>query len=351
ENGGIVYGYQNTGNAGSPTWTAHAAWNSADIGSTAQPTLADLDNDGDFDLLIGDSGGTSQAYQNTGTRASPTWTDAGGWDAPDVGNNAAPALGDLDGDGDFDLMIGTSLGECQAYRNTGSVTSPTWTNNDAWDAPDIGTSSAPVIVDIDNTLNYIRQDSGTTEIGYDLAERFRTRTTVEPGDILSIAVEGRLAEKGLTANRAKILGVVSEAPAILFDGSQLEIAPTAFSFQAGTRPPVALAGRAVTKVCNRGGPIESGDPITVSDLPGVGMKANDPGRIVGIALESFDQMTATPCTERPESLCGKIRVFMNPHWYGGIALEGDSEDRMAAIKNLIVSEKITADEIWLANGI
>ena len=45
--------------------------------------------------------------------------------------NAAPALGDLDGDGVVDLLVGLGSGELRAYRNVGSEAAPTFV---AWDA-------------------------------------------------------------------------------------------------------------------------------------------------------------------------------------------------------------------------
>ena len=44
--------------------------------------------------------------------------------------NAAPALGDLDGDGVTDLLVGLGSGELRAYRNVGSEAAPTFV---AWD--------------------------------------------------------------------------------------------------------------------------------------------------------------------------------------------------------------------------
>ena len=43
---------------------------------------------------------------------------------------AAPALGDLDGDGVADLLVGLGSGELRAYRNVGSEAAPTFV---AWD--------------------------------------------------------------------------------------------------------------------------------------------------------------------------------------------------------------------------
>lgn len=47
---------------------------------------------------------------------------------------------------------------------------------------------------------------------------------------------------------------------------------------------VGLAGRLPVKVSTKNGDIAPGDLITTSDIPGIGMKATDPGRVIGKAL-------------------------------------------------------------------
>jgi large repetitive protein len=88
-----------------------------DIGYNAAPAFADLDNDGDYDLLIGSWQSVSNAYENTGTTSSPTWTAKSAWNTPDIGDLEAPAFADLDNDGDYDLLTGTINGYSYAYEN------------------------------------------------------------------------------------------------------------------------------------------------------------------------------------------------------------------------------------------
>src|SRR4029078_5534959 len=67
---------------------------------------------------VGVAAGTSSAYTSTGPGAP--WTAAPSRDLPDAGSNAFPVLGDLDGDGDSDAMVGESLGRMHAFRNDGT---------------------------------------------------------------------------------------------------------------------------------------------------------------------------------------------------------------------------------------
>ena len=143
-----------TASAGDPIWTANSDWDAPDVGSCAAPAFADLDGDGDYDLLIGTEDGHSLAYNNIGTSSSPTWTVNSDWNAPDVGWYAAPAFADLDGDGDYDLLIGAIYGFSFAYENTGNPSSPTWTANSDWDAPDVGVDAAPAFADLDGDGDY-----------------------------------------------------------------------------------------------------------------------------------------------------------------------------------------------------
>jgi len=147
---GISYGFRNTGTISSPTWTAEVTWNTPDLGGAAKPFLADLDNDGDKDMLIGISTGVALGYENTGTTSSPVWTAKTVWNMPDVGSDARPYGADLDNDGDMDLLIGEGLGNTNGYENTGTVSSPIWTAKVAWDIGDLGTGSAPALVNLDN---------------------------------------------------------------------------------------------------------------------------------------------------------------------------------------------------------
>lgn len=90
-------------------------------GGNATPALGDLDADGDLDLVIGESAGTLNYYRNDGSPSDPTFrlvTES--FADVDVENRSAPALHDVDGDGDWDLIVGSQMNGVQWAENTGT---------------------------------------------------------------------------------------------------------------------------------------------------------------------------------------------------------------------------------------
>lgn len=139
-------------NASESAWTREKTAELPDVGYYAAPTLADLDDDGDRDALVGESGGRTLAYQNTGSDAAPIWIRQPGWDPGyDVGDRAAPALADLDRDGDADLLIGNTVGDVVAYENVGPGTAPAWRARAEWNLLDLcgGADVHPALGDVD----------------------------------------------------------------------------------------------------------------------------------------------------------------------------------------------------------
>ena len=144
--------WRNDGAAGVARWVlGDTALVRITRGSSTAPVLVDLDGDGDLDLVIGEASGTLNFYRNDGSRRAANFVlGSDAWQDIDVGRRAAPAFGDLDNDGDLDLLVGGEDGGI-AWRNTGSVTAPHFVRDSALTAAlMLPPGATPVIVDLDH---------------------------------------------------------------------------------------------------------------------------------------------------------------------------------------------------------
>ncbi len=89
------------------------------------PTFGDIDGDGDQDMLTGNSLGQLFYFINTaapGNEANFVFNSSN-FQNIDIGTFSAPQLVDVDVDGLLDLLIGSREGRIHYYRNTGTPTS------------------------------------------------------------------------------------------------------------------------------------------------------------------------------------------------------------------------------------
>ena len=125
-----------------------------DIHGFSRAAFADLDGDGDQDVIIGDDAGL-RYLRNIGTATTPVFTEVSGADNPLAGMAAggsifAPTLGDLDGDGDQDLFVGYEDGSIRYFENIGATAAPLFVQADAknpFSGYDAGFEARPALVD------------------------------------------------------------------------------------------------------------------------------------------------------------------------------------------------------------
>lgn len=140
-------------------------------GRLASPVLVDMDGDGDMDMVTGSqsSVGKIYYYENTGTITAPNWVhtalpslDAVGY-APGGNNETKCDFADMDDDGDFDLILGSKVNatgsntdDLHYFENIGTATVPNFVaatipgiaNQNMANFPSIG------LVDIDNDEDF-----------------------------------------------------------------------------------------------------------------------------------------------------------------------------------------------------
>jgi len=144
----------------------NTTFSSIDVGAASNPTFGDIDGDGDMDMVVGDEYKSSFSYfENTGSATEPVYTERKDSDNPFNGFTSGsylrtPFLADIDADGDLNLIAGAlrmpSSG-ISYWENTGSITAPKYEQRKGAENPfnGIGYQNAnsyarPILADIDN---------------------------------------------------------------------------------------------------------------------------------------------------------------------------------------------------------
>ncbi len=171
-NGSFEY-FQNVGTAKSPKFAAPVTnpFGLDPVQNIAAPVFVDLDGDGDMDLLVGEYYGGLEYFENTGTATQPKF-------AAPVKNPfglrstyyfAFPAFADIDNDGDQDLLVGEYYGNTQFFENTGTATQPQFAApvKNPFGIDSLSYLAVPAFADLDNDGD---QDLLMGESGYDTGD-------------------------------------------------------------------------------------------------------------------------------------------------------------------------------------
>lgn len=152
--GGLLY-YKNNGTSTNPQFGAPVL-NPFGISTPlalAFPAFADLDNDGDLDLLIGDYGGSLNYSENTGSATNPQFATptSNPFGLSNSYYFATPSFADVDGDGDQDLLVGEYYGNLQYFKNIGSKTAPQFAalQQNPFGLSAVNYNSSPAFADLD----------------------------------------------------------------------------------------------------------------------------------------------------------------------------------------------------------
>ncbi len=125
----------------------------AGVGSFPRPVLVDLDGDGDFDIVVGTSYGDIQFFENTGSVAAAAFAppSIAPFGLTGIGYVPDPAFADLDGDGDLDALVGSYDGNVFFFDNTGTSSTPAFAtpSTNPFGLTGIGFYASPAIADFD----------------------------------------------------------------------------------------------------------------------------------------------------------------------------------------------------------
>lgn len=152
---GDFHSFKNIGSVTSPQFSdGHTnLFSLTELGSTPDPTFGDLDNDGDLDMLT-EVNGVLYYFENTGNASNPNFAAAvqNPFSLPGYGYNGNNCtLVDIDGDNDLDLFMSYS-NNFQFIENVGTASSPSFgaVQNSPFGIQNGNGFQFPDFVDLDN---------------------------------------------------------------------------------------------------------------------------------------------------------------------------------------------------------
>ncbi|MCP4471446.1 MAG: VCBS repeat-containing protein, partial [Gammaproteobacteria bacterium] len=211
----------------------------SDTDTTYSITLGDIDGDGDLDVIAGNDGATNKYYLNDGS---------GGFSAatgPNIGTDAdatqSITLGDIDGDGDLDVIAGNN-GINKLYLNDGDDDEDGDPFTAVLTGTNIGSDTDTTYsitlgdIDGDGVLDVIAGNYGANELNLNTAGGRLTAGTVIGTDIGSNTYDTRSIALGDIDNDGDLDVVVGNAS----DTNKLYLNDGSGGFDTGTGTDIGI---------------------------------------------------------------------------------------------------------------
>ena len=240
EGNGHVRVYLNTNTDADPAFSGYSYVQAGGIDyvgdECASPCIADWDNDGKKDLLVGDDGGQVYLLLNTNTDENPLFASAvpiqdGGGDLT-MASLASPLVADWNEDGSKDLLVGDTVGNISFFENLGPDSAPLFDGRNLFNVAVVENARFDVVDwkndgvrDIVCGSKYGQIDYLEGEYGYfpDLAVKiFAGPAQAEPGELVSDGLRLTIINQGNRPVSNLVLGIyLSNDPLITVDDQAL----------------------------------------------------------------------------------------------------------------------------------
>jgi len=149
QDGGQISWWENVNGDGS-SWSRTIIQDNDTTSGGETVNIGDIDVDGDLDVVGGYDGGTVAWWENPGGDATGSWTRHIIGDTSAY-NFRASTIGDFDMDGNIDVAVGDSQDQIEIWLNPGGDATGSWTSNTL--SPDNDNSNALLTGDIDQDGN------------------------------------------------------------------------------------------------------------------------------------------------------------------------------------------------------